>query len=100
MNITKKDIAKGAINTAETLAKYGVKGAGMLVRCGCEASGMMMKEVGSLAQEFSGCGLGNTFGEYFMKKTQGAVNTITNKAESLMFSGISYAATQARNQIR
>ena len=73
-------IAKGTVDVAATLTKWGFKGTGYVLNCGIDLADAIMKDVGNLAAAFSGTSVKTNVGGFLAKEFNKGAHGLVNGA--------------------
>ena len=85
-------VARKTVDVAATLAKWGIEGAGYIADCGIGLAGASLRDVKSLAAEFSDCKIETNVGDFMLKQTQKLASAGVKKAEKIGFWTVDHLA--------
>lgn len=93
------ETAKKAVDVAATLAKWGIEGSGYVAGCGVRLADASLRDVKSMAAEFSGCKIQTNVGDFMMKEAQKAAEFGIKKAEQISIFGVNKLASAAKARL-
>ncbi len=96
---TAKKIVSGAIDVATTLTKWGIEGAGYVADCGIRLADASLRDVKSLAAEFSGSKIQTNVGDFMLKETQKLATSGIKKNKKISIWGVNRLADAAKARL-
>lgn len=93
------EVAKKAIDVSATLAKWGIEGAGYVADCGIRLADASLRDVKSLASEFSGCKIETNVGDFMLKETEKLASAGIKKTQKISIWGVNRIADAAKARL-
>ena len=91
---------KRAVDVGATLAKWGISGAGFIATCGVDSVNAGLGMTTELANEFSGCKLGNPLGKIGINGIDKiAKKVVIGSAVKLGHKGVDLFATRIKGRL-
>ena len=93
------EVAKKAVDVSAALTKWGIEGAGYVADCGIRLADASLRDVKSLAAEFSGSKIQPNVGDFMLKETQKLATSGIKKTEKISIWGVNRLADAAKARL-